>query len=834
AFSFGQSFTNINAGLTGLHWSDVAWGDYDNDGDLDALVAGYTAGNNPATKLYKNEGSDNFSEVSGLPIPGTYIGDFAWGDFDGDGDIDILIQGYTSNSQITKLYKNTGEDTFIETAFVFPALADGSVSFVDFNNDGYLDLFLAGYDGNSYLTKIFKNANNIGFVEIEPSLPGAIKSAYEWADYDNDGDMDCFVTGLDNSGALISKLFQNNGDETFTETTNIFTGAWLGDVAWGDYNSDGFPDILLTGFENPGRIAEVYKNNGDGTFTFVETPELPGVSHSSSIWGDFDNDGDLDIFIGGTYEGSGTWPRVTDVFLNNGDDTFSALGLDFPYDSYWGESAWGDYDADGDLDLICSGHDDAGGSNTIIYRNDGNTTNNPPSVPAGLTATFENNTVSLNWDQSTDNETSQPGLTYNLYIRNEDGNIIWNSMANENGHRLLPALGNACQNTAWQIGNLDEEIYYWSVQAIDNNFEGSGFASEQSFGTSLSSGFDLQNEACIEEIVQITYTGTGTSNGEYFWDFGVAVINSGSGIGPYEVYWETEGTKQVSLYVIENGETSGITENNIGIFQFPDDAGDIVGYTEVCQGYTGIEYSIPQISNATSYNWDLPEGIEIINGSGTNIISVDFSENAQTGDFIVSAINYCGIGEPSSLSVYVNPLPEIPETPIGPDTVASNITPVTEYTSNGSPSATSYFWDIMPENAGTISGSSSIGIVEWSVSYTGTALIRLLGINDCGQSDYSGFFETYVDISTHISDNPNKKQITKVYPNPTNGLVEINIEGFENTNQIIVYNSMGKEITSISKIAQTNSLDLSAYGTGLYFIQVITENEEKIFKVTVR
>jgi len=145
--TFAQGFTNINAGLTGLHWSDVAWGDYDNDGDLDVIITGLDSGNNAATKLYKNEGNDSFTEVSGLPIPGTFIGDVAWGDFDGDGDLDIIIQGYTTASQITTLYENKGNDTFTDTGIVFPALADGSVSFTDFNNDGHLDILVVGFDG---------------------------------------------------------------------------------------------------------------------------------------------------------------------------------------------------------------------------------------------------------------------------------------------------------------------------------------------------------------------------------------------------------------------------------------------------------------------------------------------------------------------------------------------------------------------------------------------------------------------------------------------------------------------------------------------------------------
>jgi len=492
-----QQFTNINAGLTGLHWSDVAWGDYDNDGDLDVIIAGFDSGNNATTKIYKNEGNDSFVEVSGLTIPGTYIGDVAWGDFDGDGDLDIIILGYTTSSQITTLYENEGNDTFTDAGIVFPALADGSVSFVDFNNDGHLDILVVGFDGAGQIVKIFKNNGDATFTQTEVDFPPSIKCAYEWGDYDNDGDMDVFLTGFDPVGSLISKLYKNNGDETFSVTENVFTGAWLGDAAWGDYNSDGYLDILLSGFANSGRIAEVYKNNGNGTFTKLTSAGLTGVSHSSSIWGDYDNDGDLDIFIGGTYEAGGTWPRVTDVFINNGDDTFTEAGLNFTIDSYWGESAWGDYDADGDLDLICCGHDDLGGSNTIIYRNDIGIPNTVPELPQNLVSEVADNEVTLSWDAVNDNETPSAGLTYNAYIRTESGEIIWNSMSDINsGFRLIPALGNANQNTLWTIAELDNGNYFWSVQALDNCFEGSEFAAEESF-TIGTIGFENQIETKI-------------------------------------------------------------------------------------------------------------------------------------------------------------------------------------------------------------------------------------------------------------------------------------------------------------------------------------------------
>jgi len=482
--AYSQGFTQINAGLTGLHWSDVAWGDYDGDSDLDVIISGLDSNDNPVTKLYKNEGADTFTQVAGVSITGVYIGDMAWGDYDADGDLDVLLLGYdASGFETTILYENAGDDRFIDSGINFPQVADGSTSFVDYNNDGYLDILLVGFDGNEYITGLYKNNGDATFSLSNINLPSSIKCAYEWADYDNDGDLDVFLTGFDSSGNLLSTLYENNEGHTFTETANTFTGAWLGDAAWGDYDNDGYLDILLSGFAMPNdRIAKLYKNNGDGTFTENTSAGLTGVSHSSTIWGDYDNDGDLDVFIGGTFEAVGSWTRVTDVFINNADNTFTAAGLNFTIDSYWGESAWGDYDADGDMDLICCGFDDVGGSNTIIYRNDASTPNTIPNAPQNLDVSIIENSVLLSWDAGSDNETPSAGLTYNGYIRTEEGEIVWNALSTTpDGQRLIPALGNAQQNTNWLIKDLADGNYFWSVQTLDNNFAGSLFGDEESF-----------------------------------------------------------------------------------------------------------------------------------------------------------------------------------------------------------------------------------------------------------------------------------------------------------------------------------------------------------------
>jgi len=113
-----QPFVNVNANLTNVTFSSAAWGDYDNDSDLDLIIMGMDASENYSTKLYKNEGNDIFTEVAGLPFTNLAVGDVAFGDYDNDGDLDLLMQGATSSGgSFTRLYENKGNESFSEPPF---------------------------------------------------------------------------------------------------------------------------------------------------------------------------------------------------------------------------------------------------------------------------------------------------------------------------------------------------------------------------------------------------------------------------------------------------------------------------------------------------------------------------------------------------------------------------------------------------------------------------------------------------------------------------------------------------------------------------------------------
>jgi len=487
----GQGFTEqTGISLTGVSNSSVAWGDYDNDGDLDILLTGSTSVSNYVSRIYRNNGDNTFTEQTGITLPGVGGGSVAWGDYDNDEDLDILLTGtYYDDGlwhYISKIYKNNGDNTFTEqTGISLAGVSNSSVAWGDYDNDGDLDILLTGVSSDSVGSMIYKNNGDNTFTEQTGiSLNDVDNGSVAWGDYDNDGDLDILLTGYnhDVGPQYVSKIYKNNGDNSFTEQTGILIiGVHYSSVAWGDYDNDGDLDILLAGSSSSGYISKIYKNNGDNTFTEQTGILLTEVSNSSVAWGDYDNDGDLDILLTG-YTGS---IRVSKIYQNNGDNTFTEqTGITLT--GVTGSVAWGDYDNDGDLDILLTGH--AGSSNYVskIYKNNSSILNTVPSSPTGLNTVCFDDSVVLAWNRGSDNETPQDGLSYNAYLYLESGDNIWTSMADTlSGYRRTPAIGNAEHDTSWTIKNLAVDQYYWSVQAIDHSYAGSPFAPQQSFSTSF-------------------------------------------------------------------------------------------------------------------------------------------------------------------------------------------------------------------------------------------------------------------------------------------------------------------------------------------------------------
>ncbi len=525
---FTIGFEDIGAPLSGVYSSSAAWGDYDGDDDLDLLLTGDTY-SSCIGEIYQNAGSNTFELDVGnsAEIADVCLGSAVWGDYDSDGDLDILLTGGGAGGRVAKIYRNDAgsfeEDTGASGGLT--GVDYSSAAWGDYDSDGDLDILLSGREvapGWDFVTKLYPNDD--GDFELDPAGSGltGISGSLAWGDYDSDGDLDIILAGLTSSSAdsAIIKIYENDaGSFTFDSDASDDLAPVSGDsVAWGDYDSDGDLDLLLTGWDETGhaRISRIYRNS-NGSFSDIGAG-LTGFDASSAAWGDHDSDGDLDIVLAGD-SGAG---YLSKIFRNEGSGDFTDIGANLT-GAYDGSAAWGDYNRDGHLDLVLAGWNDpnpSGFAESKIYRNDLGIANTTPSNPSNLGSVVDVEDVTLSWDAAGDSQTSSAGLTYNVYVKSDPnhncgGPYIVSPMTSAGGYRHLPAWGNAGELESFALENLPGGYYCWSVQAIDNNFDGSPFASPYTFR--IPSNFSISSEYQIGEAgpsVEITISRTGSPIGQ--------------------------------------------------------------------------------------------------------------------------------------------------------------------------------------------------------------------------------------------------------------------------------------------------------------------------------
>ena len=467
-----------SATLTGTQWSAGQWGDYDNDGDLDILMAGLTDINTLArtTVLYRNT-NGSFSSVA-ISLPAIANGSVDWGDYDNDGDIDILITGNDNVTYVSRIYRNDNGN-FVDIGAGLEGVINGSGIWGDYDNDGDLDIILTGSSVPlGRISKIYRNDGGGVFTDVGISfVGGGVNVPPMWGDFDTDGDLDLLLAGLDSSDNYVTRIYRNDSG-TFININATLKGIDVGSVAWGDYDSDGDLDILISGDSNIIAPEKIYRND-NGIFVDIGAGLTP-IGQGLSAWGDFDNDGDLDILQTGGRGGIGS--PLTKVYRNDSGN-FVEIGASLT-GVMNSAVAWGDYDNDGDLDIFLSGW--TGSPNvfvTQVWKNNIGTANTVPSSPTGLAAVPSADSVNFGWSKSIDLQTTQNALTYNLRVGTSlSGVQRVAAMANLfNGYRKIAEVGNIGHGNSWTLKGLPEGDYYWNVQAIDNAFVGSSFATEQMF-----------------------------------------------------------------------------------------------------------------------------------------------------------------------------------------------------------------------------------------------------------------------------------------------------------------------------------------------------------------
>jgi predicted nucleotidyltransferase len=254
----------------GVRHSSIAFADIDGDNDQDLLITGKNNSNQTIAKLYTNDGNGNYTAMTSTPFDGVFYSSIAFADIDGDNDQDVLITGSNSNfsQYIAKVYTNDGSGSFTElTGTTFEGVYDSSIAFADIDGDDDLDVLITGENNSSQVVaKLYTNNGGGGFTEMTGTpFEGVTTGSIAFADIDGDSDQDLLITGLtglSNSFQRIATLYTNNGSGSYTEITNTsFDGVWGSSIAFADIDGDSDQDVLITGMStNIGRIAKLYKN----------------------------------------------------------------------------------------------------------------------------------------------------------------------------------------------------------------------------------------------------------------------------------------------------------------------------------------------------------------------------------------------------------------------------------------------------------------------------------------------------------------------------------------------------------------------------------------------
>lgn len=484
-YSFG--FQDIEAGMEGFWQSETEAGDYDNDGDYDILATGYVLDSaTSAITIYKNNGEGQFERVE-LGLDGTGFGCVDWIDLDNDNDLDIYTSGqYQQNNYISRVYVNeNGSYTQVETNL--PPLKGSNTDWKDYNGDGLLDVLYTGVldleIGDVDYTRIYLNQGNYQFEMFAPEVHQISAGDAKFADYNNDGLLDIATAGRVDSWDWRVSVWKNEGDNEFTEIDLGIEGVRYTVVEWGDYNNDGFMDLFVTGsiqLEIPS-VLYILRNNGDDTFTNINLPEndtyIAGIRQGDMKIHDLNSDGLLDVIVNGV-QNQEWW--TGQIHFYQGNDTFVyADSLDA---LKYGELTMIDYNGDSNSDVLLTGRYDYLDYYCNLYENQTELTNTAPQAPSMLSAQVEDDVVSLEWGMGSDAETPQLGLTYNIKVgTSSGGNEIFSSMATDDGFLLRPHRGNMLNSLACSINNLQNGTYYVSIQTIDNSYTGSAFSDEITF-----------------------------------------------------------------------------------------------------------------------------------------------------------------------------------------------------------------------------------------------------------------------------------------------------------------------------------------------------------------
>ncbi len=478
------SFTEASAGLAGVADGSSSTADVDGDGNQDLLITGADANGNPTATLYLGNGDGTFSEAN-AGLTGVKYGSSSIADVNEDGHKDLLITGLDpSGSRTATLYLGNGDGTFSKgglggSGVGLTGVQYSSSSIADVNGDGNQEILITGLDiYSNQTTKLYLRLGTdpLFFTEASPTLAGVQEGSSSIADVNGDGDQDLLITGDDNNGSPTANLYLGNGDGTFSEANANLTGVRFSSSSIADVDGDGNEDLLITGEDaDENRTTTLYLGDGQGGFIEADAG-LTGVSNGSTSIADVDEDGNRDLLITGSgvknqvkFEAGGT----ATLYLGDGQGGFAEadVGLTGASES---STSIEDVDGDGAKDLLIAGYGPDLSRKTTLYLNQLPV---KPPPPTDLQATASDGQVDLEWKLG-----GGSPVGYNVYRSTSSFSDI------SNATKLNSSPVSSANYPDTDVTNGTE--YFYRVTAVDDEGNESPPSKEESatlpsFGTTV-------------------------------------------------------------------------------------------------------------------------------------------------------------------------------------------------------------------------------------------------------------------------------------------------------------------------------------------------------------
>ncbi len=468
--------------------SDVEVGDVNGDGITDVLFNSINNGSYYLS-LYISNGS-NFDQTN--IDNGLYKAKGRIVDLNNDGQAEVVLIGLSSNLSTGKVqfyifeYDATSNPVFnkIDVSDQIASLSAASFDLGDIDNDQDIDLVMSGFSAAVGLKSyVYENVTEMSgsyqFVAIDNDLVATIEGTNNLIDFDGDGDLDVVITGTSIAGDVF-EIYENqiiDGLSTWSLLDNTgLIPMRLGKVDLGDFNGDGYSDLLYSGVVGgSGKVSNLSEFNPSDN-TFIDSDfDVSDIIDADVEFGDLEGDGDLDFAISGeSRTESGKY--IFRAYVNVRNESAAVIAA----------------------------------NSTIINKLDNNfkdqmedsfSYNEAPDVPVsneasgvpGAVANAKGIPVALSWNAAADDHTPFGGVTYAVKVgRAPGGEDVMSSNSNSNGKRKTARKGNAEHNLKWKL-RLPSGTYYWSVQAIDASFAGSEFTEPKMFQLSDALGVNDQN-----------------------------------------------------------------------------------------------------------------------------------------------------------------------------------------------------------------------------------------------------------------------------------------------------------------------------------------------------